>query len=114
MLSRSQIGLQSGLFLRARVPEISGFSYPYRALLPKRIEYLRVAGKCGSATHLGHAAGKSMETMMEIGQAAGVGTALCSLQKMAPRQVDARQVQDYLCSMGVRLFSRPREGSSET
>jgi hypothetical protein len=68
------------------------------------VENLLVAGRCGSATHLGHAAGKSMGNMMEIGQAAGVAAALCSAGGVTPRQLDVKDLQDALGSMGVRLF----------
>ena len=81
----------------------SGFAYPYRSLLPKRIENLLAAGRCGSATFLGHAAGKSMGNMMALGQAAGVAAALCSAQGVTPRQLDVRQVQESLRAMGVDL-----------
>lgn len=81
----------------------SGFGYPYRALLPKRIENLLVAGRCGSATFLGHAAGKSMGNMMALGQAAGVAAALAAAQGVAPRNLDVRQVQRVLRERGVDL-----------
>jgi hypothetical protein len=84
-------------------PMESGYAYPYRSLLPKRVENLLVAGRCGSATHLGHAAGKSMGNMMEIGQAAGVAAALCSRQGVTPRQLSIKKLQEVLCAMGVRL-----------
>ncbi len=86
----------------------SGFAYPYRALLPKRIENLLVAGRCGSATFLGHAAGKSMGNMMGLGQAAGVAAALAARQGVTPRSLDVRCVQEALTAMGVPLF---REGA---
>ena len=85
-------------------PMVSGCAYPYRSLLPKPVENLLVAGRCGSATHLGHAAGKSMGNMMEIGQAAGVAAALCSAGHVAPRHLNVKELQDTLCLMGVRLF----------
>lgn len=81
----------------------SGFAYPYRALLPSGIEGLLVAGRCGSATFLGHAAGKSMGNMMELGQAAGVAAALSAAEGVTPRALDVRKVQDVLESWGVRL-----------
>ncbi len=81
----------------------SGFAYPYRSLLPKGIENLLVAGRCGSATFLGHAAGKSMGNMMALGQAAGVAAALCSAEGVTPRQLDVSRLQQVLRSMGVQL-----------
>jgi len=81
----------------------SGHAYPYRSLLPKGVENLLVAGRCGSASHLGRAAGKSMGNMMEIGQAAGVAAALCSRQAIAPGQLDVKELQQILNAVGVRL-----------
>jgi hypothetical protein len=81
----------------------SGFAYPYRCLLPRRIDNLLVAGRCGSATFLGHASGKSMGNMMELGQAAGVAAALCCTKNVTPRQLDVTSVQAVLASMGVNL-----------
>lgn len=83
-----------------------GIGYPYRCLLPRRIDGLLVAGRCSSATHLGQASGKSMGNVMEIGQAAGVAAALCARQGIQPRQVDVAQVQKKLINMGVRLFNQ--------
>ena len=62
----------------------SGFAYPYRSLLPRGIENLLVAGWCGSATFLGHAAGKSMGNPMALGQAAGVAAVQCRARDAAP------------------------------
>jgi hypothetical protein len=81
----------------------SGFAYPYRSMLPLRIESLLVAGRCGSATFLGHAAGKSMGNMMAIGQAAGTAAALCAAQGVTPRDLDVKQLQSVLRSMGAQL-----------
>ena len=81
----------------------SGFAYPYRSLLPVRIENLLAAGRCGSATFLGHAAGKSMGNMMALGQAAGTAAALCAAQGVTPRELDVTQLQAVLRSMGAQL-----------
>lgn len=81
----------------------SGFAYPYRSLLPRQIENLLVAGRCASATFLGHAAGKSMGNMMELGQAAGVAAALCSRENVTPRELNIKILQATLREMGVRI-----------
>jgi hypothetical protein len=81
----------------------SGFGYPYRSLLPKEVENLLVAGRCGSASFLGHAAGKSMGNMMEVGQAAGTAAALCSAVGVSPRELDVSVLQARLRDMGVHL-----------
>ena len=82
----------------------SGHAYPYRSLLPKGIENLIVAGRCGSTTQLGQAAGKSMGNMMDLGQAAGIAGALASQEQVTPRQLEVKKIQDKLVSMGVKLF----------
>ena len=81
----------------------SGYGFPYRALLVRNLEGLMVAGKCGSYTHLGLAAGKSMGNMMAIGQAAGVAAALAVRQGVTPRALPYEMVQKKLKDMGVSL-----------
>lgn len=87
----------------------SGFAYPYRSLLPVRVDNLLAAGRCGSATFLGHAAGKSMGNMMALGQAAGAAAALCAAdrvraaQGVTPRALDVGQLQAVLRAMGAQL-----------
>jgi hypothetical protein len=81
----------------------SGFGYPYRSLLPKGIENLLIAGRCGSATFLGHAAGKSMGNMMALGQAAGVAAALSAARSVPPRQLGVALIQTTLRQWGVGL-----------
>jgi hypothetical protein len=88
---------------RVLAPMKSGSAYPYRCLLPRAVENLLVAGRCGSASHLGLAAGKSMGNMMEMGQAAGVAAALCSAQGVTPRGLDVQELQGALRAMGVKL-----------
>ena len=82
----------------------SGYAYPYRSMLPKGIENLLAAGRCGSTTHLGFAAGKAMGNMMDMGQAAGIAAALGSKRGIAPRCLDVKEIQNTLVSMGVKLF----------
>jgi hypothetical protein len=86
----------------------SGFAYPYRSLVPRGVENLLVAGRCGSATFLGHAAGKSMGNMMALGQAAGIAAALCCRHDATPRALDPALVQRELTAVGVDLSPRKR------
>jgi hypothetical protein len=80
-----------------------GAAYPYRCYLPKKIDGLLVAGRCGSATLLGHFGGKSIGNMICIGQAAGIAAALCSAMNILPRSLDAKLIQKKLDEMGVSL-----------
>jgi len=81
----------------------SGFGYPYRSMLPLGVENLLAAGRCGSATFLGHAAGKSMGNMMALGHAAGVAAALSSQAGVAPRELPVEKLQAALRAMHVPL-----------
>lgn len=74
----------------------SGYLYPYRCMLPQGINGLLVAGRCGSASFLGHSAGKSMGNMMEIGIAAGVAAAICAREHITPRSIDVGKLQRVL------------------
>ena len=96
---------QAGLTeqMDAEIKMKSGYGFPYRALLVRGIEGLLVAGKCGSYTHLGLAAGKSMGNMMAIGQAAGTAAALSVKSGCTPRELQAEVVQEALGRMGVML-----------
>jgi hypothetical protein len=76
---------------------------PYRALLPKGIEGLLVAGRCISATHDSLGGFRGMGSVMSIGQGAGVAAALAAKRGLTPRQVSAKDIQAVLAGMGVRL-----------
>jgi hypothetical protein len=67
------------------------------------VEGLLVAGRCSSATMLGHYGGKSMGNMISVGQAAGVAGALCAQLDTLPRALDYRLIQEKLEEMGVSL-----------
>jgi hypothetical protein len=52
------------------------YGIPYRALQPRGLDNVLVAGRCFSATHDAHASARSMGTCMAMGQAAGTAAAL--------------------------------------
>lgn len=81
----------------------SGYGYPYRSMIAKGIDGLLLAGRCGSATLLGHAAGKSMGNMMDLGQAAGVAASIASKSNRTIRQVTAEEIRNVLRSRNVTL-----------
>jgi hypothetical protein len=80
-----------------------GALFPYRSLLPREVDGLLVAGRCSSATMLGHYGGKSMGNMISIGQGAGVAAALCAEHDTPPRDLDYHLIQEKLDEMGVSL-----------
>ena len=76
---------------------------PYRALLPKGIEGLLVAGRCISCTHDSLGGVRGMGSVMSIGQGAGVAAALAAKADTTPRKIGAQQILSVLTEMGVRL-----------
>lgn len=82
---------------------MSGHPYPYRCLVPAKVDGLLVAGRCASATHLGFASGRGMGENMGMGQAAGVAAAVSVEQGVLPRYVDVKKVQEIIRASGVRL-----------
>jgi hypothetical protein len=74
---------------------------PYRALLPRGIEGLLVAGRCISATHYVLGGIRGMGSVMGMGQGAGVAAALAAASGLSPRQVRPRDIQAALAKMGV-------------
>ena len=80
-----------------------GHDYPYRCMVPKKVEDLLVAGRCASLTHLGLTTCKSMGNMMGIGQAAGVAAALSVKENTAPRRLEPRKIQARLREMKVDI-----------
>jgi hypothetical protein len=81
----------------------NGHQYPYRCMLPKEVDPLLVAGRCASLSHLGLATCKSMGNMMGIGQAAGVAAALSAGDRVLPRHIDVKKIQERLGDMNVKL-----------
>jgi hypothetical protein len=81
----------------------SGHAYPYRCMLPKKVDSLLAAGRCASLTHLGLTTCKSMGNMMAIGQAAGVSAALAAKENVVPRKLEVGKIQQRLREMKVEL-----------
>jgi hypothetical protein len=79
------------------------YGIPWRALLPREIDGLVVAGRCFSATHDAHASARSMATCMAMGQAAGTAAALCAAAGAVPRDLDAGRLRARLVADGADI-----------
>jgi hypothetical protein len=66
-----------------RLPPGESYDIPLRALLPRNIENVLVAGRCISGTHEAHSSYRVMPISMATGQAAGV-CALAARRHAAP------------------------------
>jgi hypothetical protein len=76
---------------------------PYRALLPKRIENLLVAGRCFSSDIAANNVLNWIQQCIPMGQAAGTAAALAVKAGVTPRKVDRIALQQNLVKQGVIL-----------
>jgi len=72
------------------------FGIPYRALVPRGVDGLLVAGKCMSGTHLAQSGFRVMPIAGSTGQAAGVAAALSVQGPVAPRNLDPQDIRQTL------------------
>jgi len=74
---------------------------PYRALIPKDVEGLLVAGKAVSGTHIANSSYRIQPVMASIGQAAGAAAALAAQKQTDVRSVPVKELQEQLQAAGV-------------
>jgi hypothetical protein len=75
---------------------------PYRAMLPKNISNLLVAGRAIGGDRIAHAATRNMACCTVAGQGAGVAAALSVKDGVALDRVDMAAIQAELERQGVR------------
>jgi ribulose 1,5-bisphosphate synthetase/thiazole synthase len=76
---------------------------PYRAMLPKKVEKLLVAGRAIGGDRIAHAATRNMACCAVAGQGAGVAAALSVKAGCALADVDIGRVQAAIEAQGVRI-----------
>jgi ribulose 1,5-bisphosphate synthetase/thiazole synthase len=76
---------------------------PYRALLPKRIKNLIVAGRSIGGDRIAHAATRNMSCCAVAGQGAGVAAATAIRANRDIAEINIRSVQAELERQGVRI-----------
>jgi ribulose 1,5-bisphosphate synthetase/thiazole synthase len=76
---------------------------PYRALLPKGVENLLVAGRAIGGDRIAHAATRNMACCAVAGQGAGVAAAIATKGGHEVAMVDLDDVQSELQRQGVRI-----------
>jgi len=79
------------------------FQFPYRSMLPKKIENLLVVGRCVAGDRISHAATRQMVCCTITGQGAGVAAAQSIKEGVTCRNVNISKVQRILTKNGVRV-----------
>lgn len=94
-----------------RLPEGEYYTVPYRALVPKGLDNMLVAGRCLSASHEALAALRLSPFTMAMGHAAGVAAALALRDGVAARDVNPKELREALVDqkafVGVEGRGRP-------
>ncbi len=80
---------------------------PYRAMLPREVEGLIVAGRHYSATEAAQKMSREIPPCMSMGQAAGVAAALSISRNVLPRQIDAASICARVRAQGGDPGDRP-------
>src|SRR6516164_1702036 len=85
-------------------PDSRGFNQiPYRIIVPQRIENLFVVGRCASMSHEGQSSARVSGACFVMGQAAGTAADLALANRLKPREVDVRALQQHLQRDGAFL-----------
>ncbi|MDH7571664.1 MAG: FAD-dependent oxidoreductase, partial [Armatimonadota bacterium] len=80
----------------------ASFDIPYRCLLPRGVEGL-LMGAGRSVSAMPPTLLRVMALTMVVGQAAGAAAAVAARQKVVPREVDVRTLQQELRQQGVTI-----------
>jgi len=81
---------------------------PYRALVPKRVTNVLVAGRCVSVDHQAHASLRGVPACWAMGHAAGTAAALAAKKGGEVRRVRIKELQKKLLQQGAILATEPR------
>jgi hypothetical protein len=79
------------------------YGFPYRAILPRQVEHLLVAGRLITSEPRAHESTRNTVHCMMQGEAAGTAAALAVQRGVPPRRLDVRLLQDTLLRNGVVL-----------
>lgn len=82
------------------------FDIPYRAMVPKGLDNVLVAGRCISVTSYANGATRNMAPCLVMGEGAGVATAMAAEQGVSLSDLDVSRLQDVLEERGVFLGDR--------
>ena len=85
------------------IKEGKAYGIPYRALLPRGVDNLLVAGRLITTAHKAHQSTRNTVSCMAQGQAVGTAASLCSRMNVTPRALDIKILRETLVKAGVYL-----------
>ena len=90
-------------FYTSRYKAGESYGIPYRALLPKGLENVIVAGRTLSADRAMHGSFRVMPCCFATGQAAGTAAAICSAEGKKLRDISIVRLQEVLRKQGAYI-----------
>ncbi len=81
----------------------NGYQIPFRALIPRTVDRLLVAGRCISADQVAFESLRAMAHILAIGEGAGVGAAVCALENTSPRRANIQEIRRRLIAQGAEI-----------
>ena len=79
------------------------YGIPYRALLPRGLDHVLVAGRMITSNFEAHMSSRNTMSCMAQGQAAGTAAALCAREGVATRELAYSKLRETLLAAGVFL-----------
>jgi len=79
------------------------YTIPYRALIPKGVSNMLVAGRCISSDHGAQASYRIMPVVCCIGEAAGSAIGLAVKNKCMTREINVSELQNILINNGAYI-----------
>jgi hypothetical protein len=85
-----------------QVPKGGWFQIPFRAMLPKGVDGIIVAGRAISSTHRAQTATRQMSQCMAMGEVAATAAALAISEGVQPRELAADKLLEKITAEGLR------------
>ncbi|RPJ43038.1 MAG: FAD-dependent oxidoreductase, partial [Chloroflexi bacterium] len=89
------------------VRDAGAYGIPYRALIPRKVDNLLIAGRMMTVDLVAHNSTRNTVCCLVCGQAAGAAAALAVQANGIPREIDVNQLQTILRQSGALLNPRP-------
>ncbi len=89
------------------VREAGAYGIPYRALIPKGLDNVLVAGRMISVDTVAHNSTRNTVCCLICGQAAGTAAALAARERRSPRELDSETLRAALRRGGALLAPMP-------
>jgi hypothetical protein len=89
------------------VRDAGAYSIPYRALVPRAVDNLLIAGRMMTLDLVAHNSTRNTVCCLVCGQAAGTAAALASAENVPPRELDVAYLQKRLVEHGALLAPIP-------